>query len=244
MGRNQISENELKQELNRIAEKYRNGDSPQHSDMKEYGEYSPSTYRDRFNSWSEALEYFGFVPNKKKSGITKEELLEDLLKISKKNEVPIPPRGKDIDKFSKYSHGTYENYFGNIGNAVEELGMKPRRSGKGKDHWCWKGGEYKSYYGPSWHSQRLKAWKRADYKCSICGDTNSGKLKRPDIHHIKPSVKWNVEENHEEMNDLDNLVSLCRICHREFEGMWEDCDRDEFIRNAKRTKDINTAKSS
>jgi 5-methylcytosine-specific restriction endonuclease McrA len=42
-----------------------------------------------------------------------------------------------------------------------------------------------------------------------------------------------VETEAGEMNSKDNLVSLCRSCHRRFEGEWQELKTDEFIKKAK-----------
>lgn len=53
-----------------------------------------------------------------------------------------------------------------------------------------------------------KAKERDNHACRICGD----KTHRLEIHHIdgNGSLKHIGEQN----NDLDNLISLCRPCHR------------------------------
>jgi hypothetical protein len=91
----------------------------------------------------------------------------------------------------------------------------------GEDNPFWKGG-YEPYYGPNWKSQRRRARERDDHACQACGATKEELGQEPDVHHIKPFREFVDDEgnaDYEAANDLDNLVTLCRPCHREYEGL-------------------------
>jgi len=103
----------------------------------------------------------------------------------------------------------------------------------------WKGGPYPFWYGENWNKQRKKAIKRDEYSCSICGKSNN-----LDVHHLV-SVRnflsniidiYSFEEPHnvsliklagydcmvphfiwDEINSLDNIITLCKRCHRAIE---------------------------
>jgi len=86
----------------------------------------------------------------------------------------------------------------------------------------WKGG-HTNYYGPNWLEQRQKARERDDYTCQYCGGDLTHQEKEPDVHHIKRLMwfKQNYDEPewYERGNRLGNLVTACRDCHRNWEGV-------------------------
>ena len=82
----------------------------------------------------------------------------------------------------------------------------------GERHPDWKGG-VGSYYGKSWPKQRPKVIDRDGGECVICGDSDD-----VHVHHIIPFRKFGIE-NHEQANQLDNLVCLCQSHHRRWEGI-------------------------
>jgi hypothetical protein len=73
---------------------------------------------------------------------------------------------------------------------------------------------YPGDYGKNWQAQKRRA-RRRDGCCQRCGKTGV----TLDVHHKIPIRLW---ENKETANDLDNLVSLCKPCHRttEAETTW------------------------
>lgn len=81
----------------------------------------------------------------------------------------------------------------------------------GEEHPNWRGG-YAPYYGPNWRRQRRKARKRDNHTCRECGKTREENGQALDVHHIIPFHKFGVER-YKEANHLDNLISLCRVCH-------------------------------
>lgn len=86
---------------------------------------------------------------------------------------------------------------------------------RGANNPAWRGGAIE-YYGDSWDAQRKRALERDDYTCQRCGKPRHKLGKNPDVHHIIPFRDFGVER-HLEANDLNNLVSLCPICHRKSE---------------------------
>jgi 5-methylcytosine-specific restriction endonuclease McrA len=82
---------------------------------------------------------------------------------------------------------------------------------RGEDAPAWKGGRHR-YYGASWQKQRQRAIKRDGEECIICGDVEIH------VHHIVPFRKFGIE-NHEEANELSNLVCLCQEHHAKWEGI-------------------------
>jgi len=91
----------------------------------------------------------------------------------------------------------------------------------GKNHPRWKGG-YEPYYGPNWREQRRRARERDNHECQACGKTQEENGRELDVHHITPFREFVDDDgnaDYEAANDLDNLISLCKSCHREYEGL-------------------------
>lgn len=90
---------------------------------------------------------------------------------------------------------------------------------KGEDATNWRGG-YDDYYGPSWRPARRAARER-DKVCQDCGRTREENGRELDVHHIVPRRAF-TRDQHEEANDLANLVTLCPVCHitREWATNW------------------------
>lgn len=131
-----------------------------------------------------------------------------------------------------------------VDRVLREFGIRKRDSSESKigisagaKHPNWKGGRitlYKRLREYFSTNQVRKVLKRDGNKCQICGDTH--KLQ---VHHIKPfkeifeeilaehkdlDVQKNKEElykimvNDKRMNDLDNLITYCKICHYKVHG--------------------------
>jgi 5-methylcytosine-specific restriction endonuclease McrA len=92
---------------------------------------------------------------------------------------------------------------------------------------AWEGGK-KLYRGPNWLKQREQAVKRDDRECKRCGCTEAEHFKKYgrelSVHHLMPVREFYLEAdderpNFEEMNALDNLVTLCIECHRGVESL-------------------------
>jgi 5-methylcytosine-specific restriction endonuclease McrA len=85
----------------------------------------------------------------------------------------------------------------------------------GANHHLWQGGRI-GYYGPNWQTQQRAARRRDGYKCRHCGVKPKGRAL--DVHHIKPFRSFGYipdqNENYLMANDLINLVSLCKRCHK------------------------------
>lgn len=98
-----------------------------------------------------------------------------------------------------------------------------RREIAGENHPAWKGGEDR-YYGPFWPEARRMALRRDQYRCQRCGITDPEHIEERGrglhVHHIKPVRTF---DDHEEANDLGNLISLCTGCHSAVE--WETGSR-------------------
>lgn len=82
----------------------------------------------------------------------------------------------------------------------------------GEAHHQWAGGTIN--YGTGWWKTRKEALKRDQYRCQICGSGPHEIGRNPDVHHLRPVRKF---ANPEDAHRLDNVISLCRSCHRKVE---------------------------
>jgi len=94
-------------------------------------------------------------------------------------------------------------------------------------------------YGQNWEEQRDTARARDDYRCRQCGKPETAEHpersreaaqskggaggRQHDVHHLIPFRSFGyipgVNENYRLANELDNLITLCRACHRRAEAV-------------------------
>lgn len=91
-------------------------------------------------------------------------------------------------------------------------------SGEYNANWIDGRSEGRAYYGSNWRSIREKVLNRDDYCCTNCGmtvdqhyDTYGLSL---DVHHKERLANF---DNPEDANQMDNLTSLCKSCHKKIE---------------------------
>jgi DEAD/DEAH box helicase domain-containing protein len=76
-------------------------------------------------------------------------------------------------------------------------------------------------YGPNWQEQRQRVRARDHYRCTQCG-THEPPGRQHDVHHLVPFRTFGYvagfNENYREANRLENLVLVCRTCHRRLES--------------------------
>ncbi len=82
----------------------------------------------------------------------------------------------------------------------------------GPDHHQWEGGSIN--YGQKWWRIRSQALERDDYECQHCGVDDEELGRNPDVHHLQPV--WSFEHV-EDAHTMDNVIALCRSCHRRAE---------------------------
>ncbi|RMD54046.1 MAG: DUF1998 domain-containing protein, partial [Candidatus Thermofonsia bacterium] len=73
-------------------------------------------------------------------------------------------------------------------------------------------------YGPNWQKQRQQALSRDNHTCQMCG-AKDGMLH---VHHIRPFREFGYipgkNNNYQQANQLENLITLCPRCHRQAEA--------------------------
>lgn len=222
----------LQKELNRV---------PTQKDMTKHGNFAVNTYYRKIGSYNGALKKSGFEVNY--NTYTKQQITSEIERLSQEFFDGGSPTQNCFMDNTEMSLETVFNKFGTWNNALEEMGFKRNGAGynapSGEDHPHWKEG-YDKYYGDSWYFKRKECLKRDNKRCRVCGSEcgDSSYFDNPDVHHINPQNNWDVEEEHEEMNDLSNLICLCRSCHRPLEGKWQDSSPEEFAERGRELLDI------
>ena len=76
-------------------------------------------------------------------------------------------------------------------------------------------------YGEGWTEEKRELVReKYDRRCQSCGMSGKESLEkfglRLDVHHIRP---WGQFDDPRKRNAVENLVPLCRSCHRKWEGI-------------------------
>jgi 5-methylcytosine-specific restriction endonuclease McrA len=232
-----VSRKEFLKEIKRISQEYSDEKAPTRSDFEKLSKFSTSKINKIFGSWTEAVREAGFKKPAFETNIPDEKLISEINRVSENYCKDSAPTEKDMIKHSKYSIQPYVRSFGSWNEALQNVGFEPNKPPSGKEHGRWAGG-YDYYYGSSWKEQRRNVLERDDFNCRICAKSDEEIGRNPDVHHIVPIRFWKVEKEHEKMNHLRNLVSLCPTCHHKLEGKFKGRNHDEFEDLAKDYLDI------
>jgi 5-methylcytosine-specific restriction endonuclease McrA len=148
---------------------------------------------------------FKYYPSDKKGKYCKECVQDEDVIWSpggKMNRITVDCKncGK-AKKVQLYTYKRYDNHFCNS-DCISEW----RR---GENHHQYLGQD--NDYGQSWCRIRRKRREKDNYTCQRCGETKEEIGRNPDVHHIIPVREF---DNPEDAHYIDNLVSLCRSCHR------------------------------
>lgn len=83
-------------------------------------------------------------------------------------------------------------------------------------HPNWRGGTSEiCWRGTGWKKARKAARDRDNNTCQICGKTAQQQGRNMDVHH---RISYFSFDSAEQANALENLVCLCRSCHRKVEN--------------------------
>ncbi len=97
-------------------------------------------------------------------------------------------------------------------SRVDQTGSKNPNWKGGHKFWI-EGHKGRDKDGLSWKVQQRLCWERDDYTCQGCGRKGLGW--RPDVHHISP---YRISFSH----DQENLICLCRSCHKVAESYCKE----------------------
>lgn len=79
----------------------------------------------------------------------------------------------------------------------------------GENHHQWQGGNIP--YGETWWRIRREARERDGHRCRNCGVSAAELGREPDVHNLKPVHEF---DRFADAHTLENVISLCRPCHR------------------------------
>lgn len=119
-GGSRISDEDLLAELQRLSKEHQN--PPTVRILREHGEYSLPTYRDRFGSWHQALEAAGI--ESEPARFSDESLLEELRQLA--DELGHAPTLQEFRDYSDHSATTYYERFGSWRQSLQEAGFDDR----------------------------------------------------------------------------------------------------------------------
>lgn len=106
--------------------------------------------------------------------------------------------------------------------SVECRGKSFSATHRGINHPNWRGGGKYPSRGRNWSAQRRKALERDNHSCQVCGlKLNKNNRRIIDVHHIKPYRQFNGD--YIAANNLLNLITLCRSCHKRVEHAKIPC---------------------
>lgn len=97
------------------------GETPTRAEMREDGPHSPSTYADRFGSWTDALAEAGLDAPENATGIPEADLLADLRRVA--DELDRRPTSEEVDDHGRYSGVTYYRRFDSWADALDAAGV-------------------------------------------------------------------------------------------------------------------------
>lgn len=120
----EYSDQELLTHLQNLADEL--DKTPSSKDMNEHGDHHTETYRQRFDSWNNALEEAGLEKNRddpRKGTVEerKQHLLDELAELTE--DLGRVPTQKEVRKYTNHSHNTYYKHFGSIKQAVEQTDL-------------------------------------------------------------------------------------------------------------------------
>ncbi|QLH81254.1 homing endonuclease associated repeat-containing protein [Halosimplex pelagicum] len=115
------SDTDLLSEIERLADEL--GHPPSLTEVREHGQYSVTTYYDRFGSWQDAVEAAGYDPQAPTTEIPESELLAELRELAE--EFGEPPSAAQMDADGEYWASTYRDRFGSWNEAIEAAGLEP-----------------------------------------------------------------------------------------------------------------------
>ncbi|QAU12149.1 hypothetical protein EKH57_05020 [Halorubrum sp. BOL3-1] len=112
------SDEELLDELRRVADVADSDGAPSISEFDEYSDIADSTIHRRFGSWNAGVERAGFEPRQGGTAISDEELVAELRRL--RDEVGHPPTVAEMEAQGAYASATYKNRFRSWTDALTE----------------------------------------------------------------------------------------------------------------------------
>ena len=179
-------------------------------EYNEYGRFHSSTLTRRFGSWFKCIELADLSPSRSKTGISDEELFEELEKVWVK--FGKQPSYAQMRDFSMFSIGTYEKRFGGWrnalsafvnyinGNNIDEQDSNDTAQDSREEL------EHKTSRTINLRL-RFRVLQKDNFKCCACG---ASPAKDPSVElHIDHIIPWSKGGE----TTIDNLQTLCSKCN-------------------------------
>ena len=179
-------------------------------EYNEYGRFHSSTLTRRFGSWFKCIELADLSPSRSKTGISDEELFEELEKVWVK--FGKQPSYAQMRDFSMFSIGTYEKRFGGWrnalsafvnyinGNNIDEQDSNDTEQDSREEL------EHKTSRTINLRL-RFRVLQKDNFKCCACG---ASPAKDPSVElHIDHIILWSKGGE----TTIDNLQTLCSKCN-------------------------------
>lgn len=194
-----IPDSELIDDIKKVGEML--DKAPTKRDVDEHGRFAGVTAQKRFGTFSNALRKAGFEPNRKDPV-----------------QVPCSYCGDKIQRYEYHVNRSEELF---CGDGCFYSWLRDGNAPAGEDHHQFKPeARERADYGLSWPSQRQRTLERDGHTCQRCGiNAEQHKEKYGMSLHVHHIIPWHEFDDHEQRNDLSNLVTLCASCHGEYEQL-------------------------
>lgn len=144
------------------------------------------------------------------------DLLADLQRL--KEELGRPPSTDDVTTYGKHGHPTYRERFGSLPAAREAAGLQRDVPFGTKGVRLYPDDRHP--YGDTWRESREQRLEIDDHQCVVCGIGDEKHREKHGVgltvHHITPAREF---ADLQTADAMDNLVSLCSVHHRKWEGI-------------------------
>lgn len=142
------------------------------------------------------------------------------LRTKEKTELICDTCGKKFYKLDSHIDNSEHHY---CSRKCKDIGISIYYSGKNHPRWnsnkTEKEREIKREY-EEYYEWRRQVFKRDNYTCQCCGD-NKG-------HNLRAHHKRNYSEHKELRTDINNGITLCDKCHKEFHDLYGYKNNDEL----------------
>ena len=122
-----ISDQELLDDLKRVAQLFGDAQWITHAQYSQYGTFAPNTLKNRFGSWESALITAGFSPQNKRHKThlhcsSKQSFIEDIQAVAKQLNKPTVTVTQ-YEQYGKYHRAYANTHFGSWENALKTAGL-------------------------------------------------------------------------------------------------------------------------